>query len=157
MRRTATVFFSPPAQLAATVFLPESLMNEAVCLPAVTLTPSLGVSPSGRPSSSTFETGIELKLNVQGPPPDVPADVVVEMVLPPPVDAELPVDPELVVFVAVVDTELLVVVVDPEMVVIPVVGATWAVEAVFGWSFSSTETANVFSVLPSNASGMRTS
>ena len=39
------------------------------CEPALTWTFILGVVPTGRPSSSTLETGIELMFRVAPPPP----------------------------------------------------------------------------------------
>ena len=39
-------------------------MNTTVWLPALTLMPTFGVVPKGRPSKITLETGIELMLSV---------------------------------------------------------------------------------------------
>ena len=42
-------------------------MNTTVCEPAETLTPIFGVSPSGFPSSTTFDTGMEFMFSVPVP------------------------------------------------------------------------------------------
>src|SRR3954447_24277274 len=65
--RTATVFFSPPRQVMTCFFI-DSPTNKTVCVPAGVDTPTRGVSPSGRPSSTTLDAGMELRLSVQVPP-----------------------------------------------------------------------------------------
>src|SRR6185436_5167470 len=70
LSRTATVFDSPDLQVTLVTFRPSSGFTKmTVCDPADAETPSLGVPPSGFPSRTTLETGIELKLSVQLPPP----------------------------------------------------------------------------------------
>src|SRR5262249_5619522 len=64
----ATVFVSPGLQLTLVDFRPSSACtNVTACVPAATDTPNFGVPPSGRPSSTTFETGMELRLIVHFP------------------------------------------------------------------------------------------
>src|SRR3954453_11560235 len=65
--RTATVLVSPALQVAEVDFLFPSATKSTLCAPALAAMPILGVMPSGLPSSTTRDAGMELKLSVQPP------------------------------------------------------------------------------------------
>ena len=72
LKRTEAVAVPPGFTVTESDFRPSSgWMNVTVWLPALTLTPTLGVLPRGLPSSSTLESGSELMFSV--PPPPVEA------------------------------------------------------------------------------------
>src|SRR6266550_1412610 len=62
--RIETVFCSPGLHGAEVTFLPPAFANVTTCVPGGTETPSFGVIPRSRPSSTTRDGGIVLKFIV---------------------------------------------------------------------------------------------
>jgi hypothetical protein len=59
-----TLFVSPRFTTTVTTRLPRlGWTNVTVCVPALTLTPILGVRPSGLPSTTTLDGGVEFRLS----------------------------------------------------------------------------------------------
>src|SRR6186713_2471490 len=69
LKRTETLLVPPGLTLARALFLPcFGWMKTTWCAPGFTLMPERGVTPSGRPSSTTLLGGVELRFNLPGSP-----------------------------------------------------------------------------------------